>query len=190
MATSPAPPRPPAPSRSSPVIVIVLLVLALIITVAGMAVWVGLHFISRAVHVETAQGSNGQKAVSVRTPIGSLEVNPQVSEASLGLPVYPGAARMKDDDWAATIKFNFADDANVRVLAGKFETTDPFEKVRDFYRERLGNQVTKYQDKDQEGKTVFEIKGDKQKKVVALRSLGGKTVIDLARGYQMVTEAN
>jgi hypothetical protein len=181
---------PPQPPRSSsPVVVIALLVLALILVVAGLAVWVGLHFISHAVHVQVAQSGNGQKEVSIKTPLGSLEVHPEVSEAALGLPIYPGATRMKDRD-SATVNINIADEAKVRVLAAKFETTDSYEKVRAFYHDRLGDQVTKYREKDEEGKTVFEIKHDKQQKVVALKSEGDKTEIDLVRVSEGSPEAN
>jgi hypothetical protein len=193
MATSPQPPRPPLPPQpprnSSPVVVIVLLVLALIIVVAGLAVWVGLHFISHAVHVQVAQSGNGQKEVSIKTPLGSLEVHPEVSEASLGLPIYPGATRVKEHD-SATVNIHIADEAQVRVLAAKFETTDSYEKVRAFYRDGLGDQVTKYREKDEEGKTVFEIKHDKQQKVVALKSEGDKTEIDLVRVSEGRDEGN
>jgi len=190
MTTSPAPPRPPMPPRSSsPVIVIALLVLALIVTAAGLAVWVGLHFVSRAVRVETAQGGNGQKAVSVKTPLGSLEINQEVNEASLGLPIYPGATRMKDQD-SANVNIRISDEARLRVLAAKFVTPDSCEKVRAFYRERLGNQITKYRERDDEGKTVFEIKHDKHQRVVAFKRDGDMTEIDLVRVTEGRDEAN
>jgi hypothetical protein len=190
MVTSPAPPRPPAPPRSSaPVLGIVLLILALIITVAGLAVWVGLHYISRAVHLQVAQSSNGQKDVSIKTPLGSLEVEHNVSEAGLGLPIYPGATRLNDRD-SATVNIHIADEAKFRVLVAKFVTGDSREKVRAFYQERLGNQVTKYRERDEEGNTVFEIKHDKQQQVVALKSDGDQTEIDLVRVSEGRNESN
>jgi len=191
MDAGPVPPRAPAPPRrGASAVGIALLVLALIIVTAGLAVWVGLQYISRSVHMQVTKQENGRQEVSIKTPLGSLEVHPEVTEASLGLPIYPGSSRMRDDDWAATINLNFADEAKVRIVAGKFQTTDALEKVRTFYHDRLGAQVTRYQEKDQDGKTVFEIKQDKQKKVVALRSVDDKTVIDLARGYQLGSESN
>jgi len=190
MVTSPAPPRPPAPPRSStPVMGIVLLVLALIITVAGLAVWVGLHYLSRAVHLQVAQSSNGQKNVSIKTPLGSLEVDQHVSEAGLGLPIYPGAARLNDHD-SANVNIGITDEAKLHLLVAKFVTPDSREKVQAFYQERLGNQVTKYRERDEEGNTVFEIKHDKQQKVVALKSDGDKTEIDLVRVSEGRDEGN
>jgi hypothetical protein len=193
MATSPQFPRPPVapqpPRSSSPVVAIVLLVLALIIMAAGLAVYIGLHFISHAVHMQVVQSDNGRKEVSIKTPLGSLDVHPEVSEASLGLPIYPGATRVKDHD-SATVNIHIADEAQVRVLTAKFETTDFCEKVRMFYQARLGDQVTKYREKDQEGKTVFEIKHGKQTKVVSLKTEGDKTEIDLVRVSEGREEGN
>ena len=64
------------------------------------------------------------------------------------------------------------------------------DKVVAFYHERLGDQVTSFKEKNEEGKTVFEIKHDKQTKVVALKSNGDKTVIELVRVSEGVPEAN
>jgi hypothetical protein len=192
MATSPQPPRPPAPpqppgSRSN-IVVIALLLLALIVVVGCIGLWVGLHFLSRAVQVQVDR-DGGKKEVSIKTPLGSIEVNKDVSEASLGLPIYPGATRITEHG-SATVDLNIADEEKVHVLAGKFETPDSFDKVRDFYHDRLGDQVTKYKERNEEGKTVFEIKHDKQDKVVALKSYGDKTVIELVRVSEGQSEAN
>jgi len=193
MATNPQPPRPPAPpqppgSRSN-VVVIALLFLALIFLVGGIGLLVGLRFLSNAVHVHVAQEDGGKKEVSIKTPLGSLEVNKDIDEASLGLPIYPGATRIKEHG-SATVNIDIADVENVRVLAGKFETPDSVDKVIAFYHDRLGDQVTKYRETDKEGKTVFEIKQDKQDKVVSLKSSGDKTVIELVRVSEGQAEGN
>jgi len=193
MATNPLPPRPPAPPQpprsGSHAVTIALLILALIIVVAGLAVWAGLRVISNAVHVQVGHADGGKKEVSIKTPLGSLEVNQGVNEAGLGLPIYPGATRLKDQD-SATVNINIADQTKFRVLAGKFETLDSLDKVRTFYHDRLGDQVTKFKDRDQEGKTVFEIKHDKQDKIVALKSVGDKTLIELVCVSEGQQEAN
>ena len=193
MATDLQPPRPPAPPQppgnGSHILAIVLLLLALIVLVGGLAIWGGLRFLSSAVHVNVEQGGNGKKEVSIKTPFGSVEVNKDINEASLGLPIYPGATRLKDHD-SATVNVDIADEAKVRVLAGKFETPDSVDKVIAFYHDRLGDQVTKFKEKDEEGKTVFEIKHDKQDKVVALKSSGDKTVIELVRVSEGQAEGN
>jgi len=191
MATNP--PRPPAPPQPpetrSHFVAIALLILALIIVAGGIGVLVGLRFLSNAVHINVDQGGGGKEQVSIKTPLGSLEVNPEVNEASLGLPIYPGATPLKDHD-SATVSLDIADKAKLRVLAGKFETLDSVDKVIAFYHDRLGDQVTSFKEKNEEGKTVFEIKHDKQTKVVALKSNGDKTVIELVRVSEGPPEAN
>jgi hypothetical protein len=181
---TPQPPRPPLPPQPpgsrSPIVAIALLMLALIIMAGGGAVWVGLRFLSSAVHVRVEQGGAGKKEISIRTPVGSLEVHPDVNEASLGLPIYPGATRIKEQN-SATVNIEITDQAKLRVLAGKFETRDSLDKVVGFYHDRLGDQVTNFKERDGEGKTVFEIKRNKQEKVVALKSEGDGTTIELVR---------
>jgi hypothetical protein len=184
MATTPPPQQPlipPMPPRSSSnLVVIALLILALIIVLAGLGVWIGLRIISHNVHVEVQESAEGKKDLSIKTPLGSLEVHKQVNEASLGLPIYPGATRVPEKD-SATVNLNIAGEQQLRVLAAKFETNDAIDKVQDFYRERLGSQVTKYVAKNDEGKTVLEIKSEHQEKVVALKREGNRTQIELVR---------
>lgn len=191
MDTYPQPPRPPAPPQApgsgSNFAVIALLILALIVVMGGMAVWLGLRVLSSAVHVNVADGAN--KEVSIKTPLGSLEVNHELNEASLGLPIYPGATRLTEHD-SVNLNFDIGDQANFRVLAGKFETPDSLEKVRAFYHDHLGDQITKFRDKDEEGDTVFEIKEGKLEKAVKLKANGDKTVIELVRISQAGAEAN
>ncbi len=191
MATNPMPPRPPSPPPRSNgnYIAIAFLLLALLVVVVGVAIWGGLGLLSSAVHIHVNEQGAGKKEVSISTPVGSLEVNKGVNEASLGLPIYPGATRMQDKD-SATVNIDIADETKVQVLAGKFETTDSFEKVRDFYHARLGDQVTKYRDRDENGKTVFEMKHDKQDKVVSLKDDGDRTIIELVRVSEGDNQAN
>jgi hypothetical protein len=193
MTTPPQPPLPPLPPQPPGsrrhLVVIAALLLALIVLAGGIVIWVGLSFLTHAVHVRVEQGGGGKKEVSIKTPLGSLEVNQDLNETSLGLPIYPGATRLKEQD-SATVNINIADEAQVRILAGKFETPDSIEKVRAFYHDRLGDQVTKYKERDEEGKTVFEIKHDKQDKVVALKATGDRTIIEIVNVSEGHGEVN
>ena len=183
MSTIPHPPPPPAPpARARPgsnIVAIVLLLLALIVVVSGIVIWGGLHYLARGVQVHVNEAKEG-KQVSVQTPIGSFEVKKDVNEAQLGLPVYPGATRLKDED-SATINMNFGGEQGVHVVVAKFETTDDLEKVRSFYQDRVGGDVTKFIEKNNEGKTVFEIKRKNQERIISLKSTGGGTRIELVR---------
>jgi len=186
----PRPPVPPQPPRpGSKVVPIVLLVLALIILVCGLGVWTGLKFLSHNVRIQVAGHGTGKEDVSVNTPVGSVEVRRDVREGSLDLPLYPGATQVVDKD-SASVNLDFGDEANVRVRAAKFETADPLEKVKAFYKERLGVEVARFIEKDAGGKTAFEMKSDKQEKVVELKWESGRTSIELVQVSFGKSESN
>jgi hypothetical protein len=165
------------------------LVLALIVLVSGIAVWTGLKFLSHNLRLQVEERGGGQKEVSINMPFGSIEVHHEVNEGSLGLPLYPGAKRVKDKD-SATVNLGFGGEASVHVLAAKFETSDPLERVKAFYKERLGSKVSKFTDQGPDAKTTFEIKSDNQEKIVALEGAGNKTLIQLVRVSFGESESN
>jgi hypothetical protein len=193
MSTVPQSPRPPAapppPRTGSHLLAISLLVLALIIVVSIMTVVIGLRFLARGVKVNVADAGAGKKEVSIKTPVGSLEVNQDVNEARLGLPIYPGAERAKDQG-SANVNISIGDEEGVRVVAAKFQTADALEKVRDFYKQRLGADVTKFTERNQDGSTVFEIKRSGQEKIVAIHGAGPMTQIELVRVIHGPGETN
>jgi hypothetical protein len=91
------------------------------------------------VHVD--KGANGEdKTVQVDTPFGGVHVNTdQISAADLGLPVYPGAEIVKDSDHdkSADVNMGFGE-WQLRVRAVNYATSDPPEKVTEFYKKALG----------------------------------------------------
>jgi hypothetical protein len=91
------------------------------------------------VHVD--KGANGEdKTVQVDTPFGGVHVNTdQVSAADLGLPVYPGAEQVKNDDHhkSADVHLGFGE-WQLRVRAVNYETSDSKEQVAAFYKKALG----------------------------------------------------
>ena len=206
MATTPQPPRPPAPppppKSGSHVVAIALLVLALIVVVCGATLWMGFRIISRGIHVQVNDAGAAKKEVSIKTPFGAIEVNKNtaVNESSLGLPIYPSAKSVSDHD-DASVNMQFGSHA-LRIVVGKFQTSDALDKVKDFYQERLTHEVGKFtpkdkgiefnpghwdneegnfMGKDREGKTVFEIKRKDYVKVAALKNDSGGTRIELVR---------
>jgi len=177
------PPAPPTPPKSgSNVVLIVVLILGIIVVGAIFAVWTGLRLISHNVHINVSDGLNGKKQVSIQTPAGNVEVRKDVgiNEARLGLPIYPGATPV-DKDNSAAVSIGVPGHEHVGVVAGKFETSDPIDKVKDFYNKRLSGQVTKFTERDSEGKMVFEIKHGNLERIVSLREEDGKTRIELVR---------
>jgi hypothetical protein len=165
------------------------LVLALIVLVSGIAVWTGLKFLSHSLRVQVEEREGHNKEVSINTPVGSIEVQREVDEDSLGLPLYPGAMRVKDKDSAA-VNLGFAGEAGAHVLVAKFETADSFERVKAFYKERLGSHVTKFTEHGSYGQTSFEIETHNLIEVVALEGAGSHTIIKLVRVSFGKTEGN
>ena len=138
MGTSPQAPRAPEPPRSSHWVAIGLLSLALIVVVSGVTILLGLRFLSHNLDLSVQETGKG---VDIKTPVGSFDVRKEVSEGQLGLPIYPGSERLHENG-GATISFALPERDNVRIVAAKYTTSDPPEKVRDFYKQQLGSEVT------------------------------------------------
>jgi hypothetical protein len=104
---------------------------------AGLALAAGMT--GCRVHVD--KDANGEdKTVQVDTPFGGIHVNTdQTSAADLGLPVYPGAQTVKDDDKhkSADVHLGFGE-WELRVRAVSYATDDSQEKVTAFYKKALG----------------------------------------------------
>jgi len=130
----------------------------------------------------SATGESQKKEILIKTPWGSLEAAATPDPSRLGLPVYPGATFMKDQE-SNSFSFDLSvkGKPDVHFVAGKFETPDGIEKVRDFYRKRLGKEVTKFIEKTDEGGMAFEMKGKSESKFVQLKNANGRTQIDLLR---------
>lgn len=99
-----------------------------------MAVWAA----GCKVHVE--KGANGEdKKVQVDTPFGGVRVNTgQTTAADLGLPAYPGAQLVTDDDKhkSADVRLGFGEWA-MHVQVASYSTPDSEDKVAAFYRKAL-----------------------------------------------------
>jgi hypothetical protein len=104
---------------------------------AGLALAAGLA--GCRVHVD--KDANGEdKTVQVDTPFGGVHVNTnQTTAADLGLPVYPGAQLVADNDKhkSADVHLGFGE-WELRVRAVSYATPDSQEKVTAFYKKALG----------------------------------------------------
>jgi len=91
------------------------------------------------VHVD--KDANGEdKNVQVDTPFGGVHVNTnQTTAADLGLPVYPGAEAVSDDDKhkSADVHLGFGE-WELRVRAVSYASSDSQDKVLAFYKKALG----------------------------------------------------
>lgn len=138
-----------------------------------------------------AQPGHGQgkdqdnSGVVLKTPSGGFEFSSKAKASAIGLPVYPGAHQVSadsKDNGNLTFNLSRSGKPDVHFLVAKFETEDSVDHVRDFYRKKLGHEVTKYTEKTSDCGMAFEIrKGDKQRKYVQIKTDSGKTQIDLVR---------
>jgi len=90
------------------------------------------------VHVDK-DASGKEKQVQVDTPFGGVHVNTdQTSASDLGLPVYPGANSVTDEDdhKSADVHMGFGE-WQLRVKAVTYQTPDSQEKVAEFYKKAL-----------------------------------------------------
>jgi hypothetical protein len=90
------------------------------------------------VHVD--KDANGkEKNVQVDTPFGGVHVNTDQTTASdLGLPVYPGAEPVRDDEnhKSADVHLGFGE-WQLRVKAVSYSTSDSQDQVAAFYKKAL-----------------------------------------------------
>ena len=194
MATSPASVGPPRKPLDKHVVWAILLVIAFIIASGIFMVWFGLRILSHSIHVQVAETNQDRKVVTVKTPLGNMQIakDQDAGELELGLPTYPGATRATDssDDNSVSVTFNLPNETNLRIAAAKFNTSDPVSKVETFYKQQLGHETTSFTRTDTDGKIVFEIESGEQHKIVSLKPHDGGTRIGLVRIFHGQAEPN
>jgi len=75
------------------------------------------------------------KKVEIETPVGSIRVNSDADHPT-GLPVYPGANRIKSE--GANVELSSKDGQAVGVGVESYATADNLEKVSAWYVQKLG----------------------------------------------------
>ena len=92
--------------------------------------------------ITTHDKGNGKKDdVDIKTPFGSLSVKEGASDVKdTGLSPYPGARVAKDgDDDRHSANVNISSSLfGLKVVALKYESDDPSDKVLSFYRKEMG----------------------------------------------------
>lgn len=137
-----------------------------------------------AVFAATASAEKQEKKqISVKTPSGSFEATTEPDPSHLGLPIYPGAKMLKGGDESGGLDVNLSVSGKVpiRFVVAKFKSPDSVPKIAEFYKKRLGKEVTKFTEKSDDGSTVFELKHKSQQRYISLKSVEGGTEIDLVR---------
>jgi len=166
-----SPPQQSNGLRTALIIVAAVFVLGAI-TIAALTA-IGLH-IARRTHVENRDGN-----VRVESPFGSVEssTDPAAVTRSLGADVYPGAQVLKNNSANVNI-------AGVHTVAADFETSDPIDKVADFYRSKFPHANVTTSDRghltivsNEKGNLVtINLEGDEDKTVIHIANVSGKGV--------------
>jgi len=168
-----------APTGGSSALKIILIVVAVIVGIGILGIatvgFVG-YRIAKSAHV-TTQGDR----VKVDTPLGSFSANdPDETVKELGVEVYPGAEVQKQGTATATF-------GSVHTVAANFETSDPLDKVCDFYKSKFpGANVTSSQENH------CSIVSDNSDKSVTINieASGGTTKINIASVSKKSTSSN
>lgn len=97
-----------------------------------------------AVSISTPQGtlsatSGDNGTVKISTPNGTLTAgnNASVSASDLGIDIYPGATRHQGGMQISTAKGS--------TVSAAFSTDDPLDKVVSFYKDKMGQGISVYQ---------------------------------------------
>jgi hypothetical protein len=127
--------------------------------------------------------ASGEKKVDISTPFGNLNVNTDVDVKDTGLPVYPGAQRVTDgesDKHAANVKLSVGD-IGLKVVAIKYRSDDPPDKVLAFYRPKMKGFGGKFLECQQEGFVTYNHSADDGKELTCDSSHNG-TNMELKAG--------
>jgi hypothetical protein len=106
---------------------------------ASLAVLLTLSLAGCMIHVDKDEKGQ-EKKVEVDSPFGHVHVNTdEANPADLGLPAYPGAQQVKDNDGdkSADINVGFGQ-WEIKVKAISYLTPDSRDKVIAFYKKALG----------------------------------------------------
>ncbi len=107
--------------------------------------------------VKEGRTESGEKKVEIQTPFANLNVNTDVDVKDTGLPVYPGAERVpntENDKDAANVNISAAG-FGLKVVAVKFRSSDPPQKVLDFYRPKMKQFGGKFLECQQQGFVTY-----------------------------------
>jgi len=165
----------PPPGSGSSAVKIILIVVGAIVGLGMLTAIIfmfGVWRVSRAMHVNSAGDS-----VTVSTPNGTITAGntAAVSEADLGVAIYPGAARSEGG-----MQVNSGNGSIVTVI---YSTSDPVSKVVDFYKGKLGENTSVIETGS--GAVITSGKENKEGLVITVSSdpsaNGGQTQITIMR---------
>ncbi len=169
-AAAPAAGAPPAKKGTSAVKIILMIVGVFFLLgalVVGGLIY-GAYRVAESVKVHEEGGQ-----ARVETPFGTVEANKDPNEIAkdLDVEIYPGATPMKEGSSSVTF-------GGMKATTAVFETSEPSQKVYEFYKEEFPKATVATSDGDKH--TIMA--GDKNDFVtIVIEEQGGKTRITIAR---------
>lgn len=140
----------------------------------------GAILIARNVHVETSATRNGD-SVSLDTPAGRLSVraHERPGAGAAGVPLYPGARRVRDSGGDAVFEWEPADgkDHGFAVSASAVVTSDPIDQVVSYYQNQLPDWIIVH---EKNGAVRLELHDGGYKRIIAIRERYDGTHIGVA----------
>lgn len=83
------------------------------------------------------ESANQNKSFDVRSSVGDLHVGPDADAKKAGLPLYPGA-RIVNDENSGPLNFGLLmENFGMKLVVAKYESNDAPEKVISYYRGKL-----------------------------------------------------
>jgi hypothetical protein len=78
------------------------------------------------------------KKVDIRSPLGSVNVRTDVENPDTGLPVYPGAQPLRNDEDHESADVNISSPwFGVKVVAATYESDDAQDRILEYYRQEM-----------------------------------------------------
>lgn len=144
------------------------LVVTLVLVLGGV-------FLAQTIRIHDSGNGND---VQVETPFGSVHVrnNAGGQPQAGGMPIYPGAKPLRDEDSAVVDLSSALGDTDIHIVAGKWETSDAIDKVEKYYEDRFPDMSVI----QHAGRVEMHSVNGKGKRVIALYDRGGSTEIALA----------
>jgi len=138
-------------------------------------------FVARNIRIQTVS-RNGGDDVSIDTPGGQLSIraHEKAGSAATGVPLYPGARREGNSGGDAVIQWNSNNgkhDGGFAVTASETVTSDPVDKVVEYYRAQLPNWIVV---NERDGAVRMELREGGYKRIIGIHERHDGTHIGVA----------
>ncbi|HVP42518.1 MAG TPA: zinc ribbon domain-containing protein [Terriglobales bacterium] len=167
----------PAPASGGGALKIVLIVVAGVILLSVVGSVATMIFVGKRLHdAKVSIREHGGEA-TVETPMGTVHTtkDPAKIAENLGVDIYPGAKAIEGGSEVQTM--------GMRTVTGIFETSDPVDKVGDFYHEKYPKGIYTATDREtsiitgsQGSMVTIHIKDDGGKTKLTIVNMAGKGV--------------